>query len=130
VLLTLILISLPFSLLYRSETTSNSTGFAIIELLRHPEKMKKLRTEIDMIPLENNKTLHTHEQLKHLPYLNAVINEAMRLNPISGNGLPRITRSDITLGGKIHIPKDVSTQKKQKKKQQKPGILTSFCFHI
>ncbi|ORZ19679.1 cytochrome P450 [Absidia repens] len=88
-----------------SETTSNTTGFAIIELLRHPEKMNRLRDEIDNVPVENDEALHSHDQLKHLPYLNAIINETMRLNPIAANGLSRIANSDVTLGGKIFIPK-------------------------
>ncbi|KAI8099826.1 cytochrome P450 [Halteromyces radiatus] len=89
-----------------SETTSNTTGFAIIELLRHPDKMERLRAEVDTVPLEEKNLLHTHNQLKHLPFLNAVINETMRLNTIASNGLQRITDSDIVLGGKLFVPKN------------------------
>ncbi|KAI8340558.1 cytochrome P450 [Chlamydoabsidia padenii] len=89
-----------------SETTSNTTGFAIIALLQHPDKLARLQAEIDTLPLENGRMLHTHDQLKHLPYLNAVINETMRLNHIGANGLQRMTDSDMVLGGKLFVPKN------------------------
>ncbi|CAO3615847.1 unnamed protein product [Cunninghamella blakesleeana] len=89
-----------------AETTSNSTGFAIIELLRHPEKLILLQQEIDAIPLEPGQSFYTQDQLKKLPYLNAVINETMRLNPIASNGLQRITNRDMLLVGKVFIPKN------------------------
>lgn len=91
-----------------SETTSNTTGFAFVELLKHPEIMEKLRAEIDAIPVEDGQNL-THEQLKHLPYLNAVINETLRLNTIVATGVERIAPKDVVLGGKQFVPKGVST---------------------
>jgi cytochrome P450 len=96
----------------RSETKSSTMGFALIELLRHPDRFEKLRAEIDNVPLENDNdsTLHSHSQLKNLPYLNAVLNETMRLHMIGSNGLQRMTDSDITLGNEVVIPKNVSTQ--------------------
>lgn len=93
-----------------SETTSNTTGFAFVELLKHPEIMEKLRAEIDAIPVEDDKDL-THEQLKHLPYLNAVINETLRLNTIVSAGVERIAPKDVVLGGKQFVPKGVSSNK-------------------
>ncbi|SAM08257.1 hypothetical protein [Absidia glauca] len=91
-----------------SETTSSTMGFALIELLRHPDKFEKLRAEIDNVPLNNgnDSTLHSHSQLKNLPYLNAVLNETMRLHMIGSNGLQRMTDSDITLGNDVVIPKN------------------------
>ncbi|CAO3619566.1 unnamed protein product [Cunninghamella echinulata] len=89
-----------------SETTSNSTGFAIIELLRNPEKLKTLQQEIDNVSLEPGHSVYSNDQLKKLPYLNAVINESMRLNTISSHGLQRIANRDILLAGKYFIPKN------------------------
>lgn len=43
-----------------------------------------------------------------LPYLNAVIDETLRLDPISVNGLERRADHDIVLGGKLLVPKGVS----------------------
>ncbi|RUP51560.1 cytochrome P450 [Jimgerdemannia flammicorona] len=82
-----------------SETTSNSTGFAIIYLLRHPDKLQTLIRELDtQLDIPVGDLLPSHDSLKHLPYLNAVINETMRLRPVSAMGLPREPAKDVMLG--------------------------------
>ena len=43
-----------------------------------------------------------------LPYLNAVIDETLRLDPISVNGMERRAEHDIVLGGEFVVPKGVS----------------------
>lgn len=91
-----------------SETSSNTIGFTIVELLKHPEAMAKLQQEIDELEFEDEKTLFQHNQLKALPYLNAVISETMRLYPVATAGLQRKTYTDIVLAGKLTVPKDVS----------------------
>lgn len=91
-----------------SETTSNTTGFAFIELMKNPEMFAKLRQEIDAVEFEDGQKLFTHEQLKNLPYLNAVINETLRLDAISAGGLERMPDQDIVLDGRLFVPKGVS----------------------
>ncbi|KAI7905069.1 cytochrome P450 [Cokeromyces recurvatus] len=92
-----------------SETTSNTVGFAIIELLRHPSKLKKLYQEIDTVPFKDGSHhLLCHDTLKKLPYLNGVINETLRLNPVSAVGFPRYTDQDILLGEHLFIPKETT----------------------
>ncbi|KAI8079930.1 cytochrome P450 [Halteromyces radiatus] len=89
-----------------SETTSNTLGFAVIELLRHPQAMKKLRDEIDTLEFVNpERHIFNHDQLKNLPYLNAVINETLRLDPMAANGIERRAEKDVTLGGTLFVPK-------------------------
>ncbi|KAI9473437.1 MAG: cytochrome P450 [Benjaminiella poitrasii] len=90
-----------------SETTSNSIGFAIIELLQYPDRLKKLYDEIDTVQMEEGQEVFYHEQLKHLPYLNAVINETLRLDTIAASSLPRMTVKP-TLLGHLALPKDIS----------------------
>ncbi|KAI7861163.1 cytochrome P450 [Circinella umbellata] len=90
-----------------SETTSNTTGFVIINLLKHPHVLATLRQEIDSVEMEQGQTLFKHEQLKNLPYLNAVINETMRMDSIAVNGVERTTDRDMVVGGRVFLPKGV-----------------------
>lgn len=90
-----------------SETTSNTSGFALIELLRHPDKLAKLREEIDALPVGED-GIFKHEQLKHLPYLNGVINEALRIDWIGRDGIDRIVEQDTNLAGRLVVPRGVS----------------------
>ncbi|KAI9275886.1 cytochrome P450 [Phascolomyces articulosus] len=87
-----------------SETTANTTGFVFVELMKHPEKLALLRQELDAVPFENDQKLLNHEQLKTLPYLNAVINETLRLDSIIVNGFERVPLKDTVLDGHF-IPK-------------------------
>lgn len=90
-----------------SETTSNSTGFAIIQLIKNPHVFKKLRDEIDAVPVNDDQKFFTHAQIQKLPYLNAVINETLRMDSIAANGLQRRADRDMVLGGRLFIPKGV-----------------------
>ncbi|CAG8623400.1 523_t:CDS:2, partial [Ambispora leptoticha] len=84
-----------------SDTTAFTTSMALILLLHHPEKLHVLMTELGS--LSNNK-IPRHESLKNLAYLNAVINETMRLWPVSTNGFLREAPKDVTINGTF-IPK-------------------------
>jgi cytochrome P450 len=88
-----------------SETTSNTIGFAITHLIEYPEVLHRLQKELDDLYPRDIRPPFQHDDLKNLPYLNAVINETMRLKPVAMGGLPRQTHSDYLLGGKYHIPK-------------------------
>lgn len=90
-----------------SDTTGNTMGFALIKLLDNPEKLKKLYEEIDALSFLEGTELFSNDQLKTLPYLNAVIQETLRILPVSGVGLQRITEGDIVLNGELALPKDV-----------------------
>ncbi|KAG2227376.1 hypothetical protein INT45_004332, partial [Circinella minor] len=88
-----------------SETTSNTTGFAFIELMKNPKMFAKLRQEIDDVEFKQDQKLFTHEQLKNLPYLNAVINETLRLDAIAVGGVERMPDHDIVLDSRLFVPK-------------------------
>jgi len=53
-------------------------------LLKNPDKLSKLIEELDneFVDLPRDE-IPDHDRLKTLPYLNAVINEGMRLWPIT-----------------------------------------------
>lgn len=93
-----------------SETTSNTMGFLFIEMFKNPHVYEELRKEIDAIEMEEGQTMLTHNQIKSLPYLNAVIDETLRFHPANPGGAPRRTVTDTMLLGKHLIPKDVSSQ--------------------
>ncbi|KAL2757301.1 hypothetical protein ACRALDRAFT_2025126 [Sodiomyces alcalophilus JCM 7366] len=72
-----------------SDTTSNSSCALLYHAVRTPGVIEKLREELDAavptdVPVPN------FEQIKDLPYLQAVINEALRHHSTSGIGLPRV----------------------------------------
>lgn len=90
-----------------SDTTSNTTGFLLYELLRNPKKLAKLYKEVDAIDTKQQESFN-HEQLKHLPYLNAVIHETLRLNPVSVATLNRVT-TEPTILGNLVLPANVNT---------------------
>ncbi|CAG8453212.1 122_t:CDS:10 [Ambispora leptoticha] len=88
-----------------SDTTSFSTSIAMILLSRHQRVLEKLFQEIRAaIPEIGPDNLPDYALLKELPYLNAVINETLRLWPITLNGLTiRELTKDIMIGP-YHVP--------------------------
>ncbi|CAG8458050.1 10371_t:CDS:1 [Racocetra fulgida] len=88
---------------------------AIIMLLKHPDKLRKLRTELESTfpefqnrvksrEHENNLFLPSYESLKHLKYLGAVVDETLRLYPSSLGGIARQTTEDTIISNYL-IPK-------------------------
>ncbi|KAL1746722.1 cytochrome P450 [Schizophyllum fasciatum] len=74
-----------------SDTTSNSTCAIIYYLARHPATQAALQRELDdALGADAAERVAVHEQVKRLPYLDAAINEALRLHSTSALGLPRI----------------------------------------
>ncbi|KAK0214873.1 cytochrome P450 monooxygenase [Armillaria fumosa] len=70
-----------------SDTTSNSTCAIIYYLARTPSIQDKLHKELDE---HLGSEVATAEQVKTLPYLQAVINEGLRLHSTLAMGLPRV----------------------------------------
>lgn len=81
----------------------------MIKLIQNPDKLNNLFKEIDeSFPEFNIDKLPSHDKLKHLTYLNAVINETLRLHPINYDiGPGRITIED-TIIGDYFFPKGVN----------------------
>ncbi|GJE90374.1 bifunctional P-450/NADPH-P450 reductase [Phanerochaete sordida] len=85
------------------ETTSGMLTFIMYYLLKNPEAMRKLREEVDTMI---GSRLMTVDDVNKLPYLIAVMREALRLGP------PAPMRGtaafeDTTLKGKYAVQKDV-----------------------
>ncbi|CAG8435951.1 5722_t:CDS:10 [Scutellospora calospora] len=89
-----------------TDSVSFTTTMAIVQLSKNPQKLLSLVKELDKVLSIDE--LPTHDKLKELKYLNAVINETMRLWPVFlDGGIGRTPDKDSILG-KYMIPKDAS----------------------
>lgn len=73
-----------------SDTTAIAINNSMYMLLKNPDKLAKLRGELDAA-LNENEVVAPYDKIKHLPYLRACIDEAMRIFPPTTFGLPRRT---------------------------------------
>ena len=72
-----------------SDTTASALGSLFYCLVAYPDVQDELRAEVDKFyPSGTDATNSVHHG--DMPYLTAVINEALRLHATSGIGLPRI----------------------------------------
>ncbi|KAF2498278.1 cytochrome P450 [Lophium mytilinum] len=71
-----------------SDTTSNTSCALLYHCLKHPDVVKKLQDELDQA-IPDVDTVPSFAMVKDLPYLDAVIKEAMRIHSTSSLGLPR-----------------------------------------
>ncbi|OAY39660.1 iridoid oxidase [Manihot esculenta] len=86
-----------------SETTSAGIEWAMAELLRHPEAMRKVKEELNEVVGERR--IVEESDIEKLPYLQAAVKEAFRLHPPVPLLVPRNTMQDTDFMG-YHIPKD------------------------
>lgn len=59
-------------------------------LARHPQVQQKLQKELDNALANDDEPASNWETVKRLPYLEAVINESLRIHSTSAIGLPRL----------------------------------------
>lgn len=76
-----------------SDTTSNSSCALLYHVLRTPGVLTKLRAELDAA-IPSDIAVPAFEMVRDLPYLQCVINEALRHHSTSGIGLPRQVPDD------------------------------------
>lgn len=83
-----------------SDTTSNSSCALLYHVARTPGCLAKLQAELDAaIPAQVD--VPTYDMVRDLPYLQNVLNEALRYHSTSGIGLPRLIPLDSPKG--IHL---------------------------
>ena len=102
--------TLSANIIAGSDTTGISLSAIIFYLLCHPRCVQQLRREIDDLAtigkLSDPITFHEAQQL---PYLQAVIKEALRMHPATGLIMPRIVpRGGAHLAGRF-FPEGVRT---------------------
>jgi cytochrome P450 len=89
-----------------SDTTAITLSAVLYYLCCNPEMMRKLRAELDS-HTSGGEAL-TFQKVQSLPYLQAVIKEALRMHPATGFTMPRIVPAGgCTIAGRF-IPAGVS----------------------
>ncbi|KAE8149811.1 cytochrome P450 [Aspergillus avenaceus] len=89
-----------------SDTTAIALRAILYYLIHHPDAMSKVQHEVDMADqaARLSNPISYQESIAHLPYLSAVIKEAMRLHPSVGLIIERhVPAPGITLCGR-HLP--------------------------
>ncbi|XP_004308407.1 PREDICTED: cytochrome P450 71A25-like [Fragaria vesca subsp. vesca] len=80
-----------------TDTTSTALEWAMSELLRNPQVMRKLQNEVREIV--GNKKNVTEEDLVKMHYLKAITKETFRLHPPFPLLLPRMCNKDVKIKG-------------------------------
>ncbi|XP_010446664.1 PREDICTED: cytochrome P450 81F1-like [Camelina sativa] len=80
-----------------SDTTSVTIGWVMANLLNHRNVLNKARAEIDEKIGQDR--LIDEEDISDLPYLQNIVSETFRLNPVSPVLLAREASKDIKVGG-------------------------------
>ncbi|KUI65981.1 Pisatin demethylase [Cytospora mali] len=90
-----------------SDTTAISLSSALYYLSKYPETRRKLEKEIEAAITEGRASNPiTYAEAVKLPYLSAVINEAMRIHPATGFILERcVPKTGVTLHG-VYLPEN------------------------
>lgn len=86
-----------------TDTTSGTVEWAMTELIRHPDKLSRVRDEIVTIVDENGEMQES--DIGNLPYLQAVVKETFRLHPAAPFLVPHKAESDVEINGHV-IPKN------------------------
>ena len=72
------------------ETTASQLAWTFAQLAREPAVLERLRAEVDSGEGEE--------------YLNAIINEVMRMHPVLPNAEPRFVKKPVVIGGVLYPP--------------------------
>ncbi|KAF2853429.1 cytochrome P450 [Plenodomus tracheiphilus IPT5] len=73
-----------------SDTTAISLSAILYYLLKNRDTFDKLREEVDALPKEGDGRYITFKQSQEMPYLQAVLKEALRMHPATGLPLERV----------------------------------------
>ncbi|KAF5985494.1 putative alpha-galactosidase C precursor [Fusarium bulbicola] len=86
-----------------SDTTAISLSAVLYYLLKNPSCVDKLREEVDTFTANGQlSTYVTYKESQGMPYLQAVIKEALRLHPATGLPLERVVPKDgATISGRF-----------------------------
>lgn len=80
-----------------TESSAVTVEWAISELLKRPEIIKKATEELDRVI--GRERWVEEKEIQTLPYIEAIVKETMRLHPVAPMLVPRQTREDVTING-------------------------------
>ncbi|THU85007.1 cytochrome P450 [Dendrothele bispora CBS 962.96] len=86
-----------------ADTTVSAQHAFFLAMVRHPEVMKKAQAEIDAVV--GTDRLPNFQDRDRLPYVNAVVTEALRWNSVAPTGVPHRAMEDGVIGN-YFIPKN------------------------
>ncbi|KAM0934670.1 putative cytochrome P450 [Dioscorea sansibarensis] len=84
-----------------TDTTSNTVEWAMAEMMKKPEIMRRVQEELDKVVGKDTVVEESH--ISKLPYLGAVIKEVLRLHPALPLLVPHCPSSPSTIAG-FYIP--------------------------
>lgn len=84
------------------DTVAISVEWALAELIRNPRVQKKAQEELDRVI--GSERIMTEEDFPNLPYLKAIVKEALRLHPPTPLMIPHKAKTHVKIGG-YDIPK-------------------------
>lgn len=85
-----------------TETSSNAVEFAMAEIMRKPQVMRKAQQELDEVIGKDR--MVQESDINKLPYLYAIMKESLRLHPVLPLLVPHCPSQTCTVGG-YTIPK-------------------------
>ncbi|KAM5579574.1 hypothetical protein ABKV19_009381 [Rosa sericea] len=85
-----------------TESSAVTVEWAISELLRKPEIFRKATEELDRV-IGRERWVEERD-IAHLPFIDAIAKETMRLHPVAPMLVPRLAREDCQVAG-YNIPK-------------------------
>ncbi|XP_045135811.1 cytochrome P450 2L1-like [Portunus trituberculatus] len=77
------------------DTTSNMLRWVILHMANQPEVQRRVQHELDKVV--GRATLPSHVHRSQLPYLDATINEVLRVSAVASNGVPHAAVHDTYL---------------------------------
>ncbi|KAN0031287.1 hypothetical protein ACTA71_010376 [Dictyostelium dimigraforme] len=87
-----------------TETTASSINWFVLRMQEYPDIQLKAYNEIKEVVGNRDRVLLSDRP--KTPYLNAIIKELLRLNPVGPFGIPHCAINDIVIGnGRYFIPK-------------------------
>ncbi|KAG5241714.1 cytochrome P450 [Salix suchowensis] len=104
------MVAVLWEMIFRgTDTTALLTEWVMAELVLHPEVQAKLQGELDMAVKDRRLSELTDSDVSKLPYLQAVVKEALRVHP-PGPLLSwaRLCSSDVQLSNGMVIPADTT----------------------